>query len=322
MPTDVMRAPGVAKPSPGPNRDREFAFAIPFKPRRACADWGQAQADLRRTIRSARRAAGSKAVTVAVACHDEPELGDVRGDNVHVLRVPFAEPPDRWEGGRDKARKRRFVGAWLRQELGGDEVYVMFLDADDLVHKDILDYVLAHGHGSYVVDHGYVFDVKAGLLWHRRQGFHQTCGSSFVCRFARDELPSSWEDVDSPFAQFGASPDQRGHQLYHEVAAELGRAPAAFPFPAVVYTVNHSESLWAAKSGGARRSSSPRDFVWPAAARRILGEEFGAPDFARRLAGVGRVTHAFTRASSARLWARIEARRIRGARDGPSPPAG
>ena len=87
----------------------------------------------------------------------------------------------------------------------------MFLDADDLVHKDILAYVLAHAHGSYVVDQGYVLDLSSGVLWHRREGFHLTCGSSFVCRFARDELPSSWEDDASPFAQFGSALDQRGH---------------------------------------------------------------------------------------------------------------
>jgi hypothetical protein len=306
MPTEVMRAPGVANSTSEPSRRGQFAFAIPFKPRHACADWEQAQANLRRTIRSVRGAAVTEPAIVAIACHDEPELGDV-GADVHVLPVPFAEPADRRGGGRDKSNKRRFIGAWLRQALIGDEAYVMFLDADDLVRKNIIEYALAHGHGSYVVDHGYVFDVASGLLWHRRQGFHRTCGSSFVVRFTRDELPSSWEDTASPFGQFGSSPDQRGHPDYDQVASDLGRPPAALPFPAVVYTVNHGESLWGAKSGGRRSGSSPRDFVWPPAARRILGEEFGSPDLARRVAGAGRVTSAFAKAAGARLWARVPA---------------
>ena len=285
----------------------QFAFAIPFKPRSACTDWEQAQANLRRTIGSVRGAAVTEPAIVAVACHEEPELDLVSRDDVHVLPVPFAEPADRWAGGRDKSSKRRFVGAWLRQTLVEDELYVMFLDADDLVRKDIVEYSLAHGQGSYVVDQGYVCDVASGLLWHRRHGFHRTCGSSFVCRFKRDELPSSWEDTASPFAQFGSSPDQRGHPDYDQVASELGRPPAAVPFPAVVYTVNHSESLWGAKSGGRRSSSAPRDFVWPAAARRILGGEFSSPDLARQVAGATHVTSAFAKASGARLWARIPA---------------
>jgi hypothetical protein len=305
MPTGVMRAPDVVNS----NRRGQFAFSISFKPRSACADWEQAQANLRRTIRSARGVGLTGAAIVAVACHDEPELGDVGGKDVHVLRVPFAEPArDAKEGVRDMARKRRFIGAWLRKAFVSDEAYVMFLDADDLVHKDILDYVLTHGHGSYVVDQGYVLDLSSGVVWRRRQGFHLTCGSSFVCRFGRDELPSSWEDDASPFGQFGSSLDQRGHSNYDQVAAELGRPPAVLPFPGVVYTVNHSESLWRAKTGGRRSSPSPRDFVWPGDARRILEDEFGAPDLARRAAGLGRVSSAFARASGARLWASVRSR--------------
>jgi hypothetical protein len=300
-----LRAQGVARSTTYAMRQEQFAFAIPLKPRRACADWEQAQANLRRTIRSARGAA--EGGIVAVACHDEPELGDV-GEGVHVLRVPFAEPADRWEGGRDKSRKRRFLGAWLSDALLCDEAYVMFLDADDLVHQDLVAYALAHRSGSYVVDHGYIFDLASGLLWHRRQGFYRTCGSSFIFRFARRELPSSWRDVASPFGQFGTSPDQRGHPDYDQVAVELGRPPSAFPFPATVYLVNHSESLWAAKSRGRRRGGSPRDLVWATRARRLLCEEFGAPDLAGRVGGARRVARAFAAASSERLWARGRAR--------------
>ena len=305
-----MRAPGVDNSTSEPSSHGQFAFSISFKPRSACADWEQAQANLRRTIRSVRGAALTEAAIVAVACHDEPDLADV-GEDVHVLPVPFAEPLDQWEGVLDKARKRRFIGAWLRHALVADEVYVMFLDADDLVHKDLLEFILAHKHGSYVVDHGYVLDLASGLLWHRRREFHRTCGSSFVCRFARDELPSSWEDVASPFGQFGTPPDQRGHEDYDKVAAELGRPPAVLPFPAVVYTVNHSESLWAAKSGSRRSGSSPRDFVWPATARRVLGHQFAATDLADRLAGASQVTRAFARASGARIWERARGRASR-----------
>jgi hypothetical protein len=308
MPTEVM--PRLANLALKPSR-QQFAFAISFKPRSACTDWEEAQANLRRTIRSARAAAASSETAIlAVACHDEPELGET-SEAVHVLRVPFADPADRWQGIQDMARKRRFIGAWLRRMLPRAEPYVMFLDADDLVHKDIVEYVVAQGNGSYVVDQGYVLDLATGLLWHRRKGFQLTCGSSFVCRFARDELPSSWEDAASPFGQFGSLPDQRGHTNYDQVAAELGRPPAPVPFPAVVYTVNHSESLWAAKSGGRRSISSPRDVIWPREARRILAQDFSAPDLAQRSAELGRVSGAFTRAASDRVWARARSRASR-----------
>jgi hypothetical protein len=107
------------------------------------------------------------------------------------------------------------------------------------------------------VNDAYSFDLGRRLLQPRPEGFHWARSSSFVCRFSLDELPSSADDTTSAFAQFGASPDQRGHLEYPELATELGRPPAAFPFAAAVYVVNHPESTW---GGGARAASarSPR----------------------------------------------------------------
>src|SRR5204863_4913983 len=119
-----------------------------------------------------------------------------------------------------------------------------------------------------------------GLLTRRRSGFFETCGSSFVCRFARDELPTSWEDLEAPYSQFGTSPDQRGHREWHHLAAELGRPPSLVPFPSVVYLVNHGENLWSSKWGRSRSIDHPRALVPPGSARRVLTEDFGAADLA------------------------------------------
>jgi hypothetical protein len=290
----------------GPDVSARFVFAVSLKPRSACADWEQAQANLRRTIRSALQGAAGNTIVV-VACHDVPELDQQNGGAVRICPVSFPEPVDVSEGGRDKARKRRHIGAWLRGALLDDELHVMFLDADDLVHKDLVPYVLDHGHDSYLVDRGYVVDVASGLVRHRRTGFHLTCGSSFICRFARDELPSSWEDDASFYGQFGASPEQRGHQEYGQVAAGHGRAPVTVPFQAVAYLVNHGESMWAAKGRGKRRVAGPRELISSRAACRIVAEDFAAPDLARKLAGRGGVARAFVGASRRRLIERLSA---------------
>src|SRR5207253_1020671 len=123
-------------------------------------------------------------------------------------------------------------------------LYVMFLDADDLVHRDVVRHTLAGEHGSYLVNDAYTFDLSRRLLQRRPEGFDWARGSCFVCRFTIDELPTSADETTSAFAQFGASPDQRGHLEYPELATELGRAPVPFPFAAAVYTVNHPESTW------------------------------------------------------------------------------
>jgi hypothetical protein len=280
-----------------------FAFAIPFKPRSACVDWSSAQANLRRTVRAAARAAAVDDATIVVACHDQPDLGDAADGAVHVLPVPFVEPTESGDRGRDKARKRRFIGAWLRERLNGDSIFVMFLDADDLVRKDVVRHVLSTGHDSYLVRDAYSIDLTRLVLQHRQQGFSWARGSSFICRFARDELPTSADDLASPFSRFGAAPEQSGHAEYPRLASELGRPPEPFPFPAVVYTVNHPESTWGQRSGS-RRRLEPRDVVWPSEARRILAQDFSAPDLSDKLAGLLPTLVAFSQASAARLPAK------------------
>lgn len=283
-----------------------FVFAIALKPKSASSDWQRVETNLRRTIRSAR--ASDPTATVIVACHDEPELGE-NEEGAVSLRVPFPEPSGPQEGGRDKAAKRRHAAAWLRETMGEDEAaYVMFLDADDLVHRDLVAHVRATREASYLVRSGYIADVERRLLRHRRTDFHKTCGSSFVFRFSRDELPTSWDDLSSPFSRFGSAPDQRGHPEYDQVAKELGRPPASMPFPAVTYVVNHAESLWSAKGRGLRSVGAVQDLVPPWRARRILRDDFAAPDLADAVSGYGFGSAVFD-AASGQARARLARRR-------------
>jgi hypothetical protein len=108
-----------------------------------------------------------------------------------------------------------------------------------------------------------------------------------VSRFARPELPTAWDDLSAPFSQFGSSPEQRGHPEYDQVAAELGCPPVPFPFPAVIYVVNHAESLWSAKGRGQRPVGALQDLVPPHRARRVLDHDFSAPDLAAALTSYG-----------------------------------
>jgi hypothetical protein len=279
-----------------------FAFAIPLKARSACSDWEAAQRNLRRTVLSVQAAAADDGLIV-VACHDEPDLASA-GDNVHVLPVTFPEPTNMQDAGRDKARKRRAIGAWLRETLESP-VYIMFLDADDLVHRDVVRHALAHGNGSYLVSDAYSFDLRRRILQHRSRGFPWAGGSCFVCRFTPDELPTSDEDTTSVFAQFGAAPDQRGHLEYPELATELGRPPVPFPFGAALYVVNHRESTWGRRTG-AQRPVVPRELVWPKAARRILADDFSAPDLADDAAGTLATLGPFARASTQRVPGKLQ----------------
>src|SRR5437867_11358242 len=114
-----------------------LAVAISLKPRTVSNNWDVVQSNLRRTIGSI-RSSHSADIMIVIACHDEPNLGAASGGDIDILRVPFAEGGlDALQMGEDKFRKRRYIGAWLREILNGEGIYVMFLDAVELIHKAV-----------------------------------------------------------------------------------------------------------------------------------------------------------------------------------------
>lgn len=279
-----------------------FVFVIPFKPRAVSDNWEMAQEDLRRTIRSI-RGTQSTEYLIVIACHDAPDLREHSGIDLCLLTVPFAADTV-LQGHVDKARKRHFIGAWLRENLKADDVYVMFLDADDLVHRDIVGYVLSDDNRrSYVVEKGYEYDCRTGIVARRMQTFHQGCGSCYIVYFLKEELPRSWDDMDCAYTQFG------GHKEYHAVAARLGKNADPIPFYAVIYLANHSESLRLKRTGGKLRELDLYNLVWPGEAKAILLNDFSLRDVDRRvtgLAGIGSFASGLLATSFRRIKRRVK----------------
>jgi hypothetical protein len=292
----------------------KFVFAISFKPRAVSDDWEVAQENLRQTIRSIR--GNQKAeYLIVIACHDVPDLREDSGSDLHVLVVPYATEFDVLQRRfdvltrEDKVRKRYYIGAWLRENLRAAGVYVMFLDADDYVHKDIVGHVLSHDNRrSYFAEKGYEYDCSAGILG--RRIFTGGFGSCFISYFSKEELPRSWDDKDSPYTQFS------DHANFRTVAAGQGKHADSIPFDAVVYLSNHSESL-RRKRGLKRRELELFNLVWPSQAKAILLNDFSLRDVDRAVSGlagigsffVGVLASAFRRAHSR---AKAYALRLRG----------
>jgi hypothetical protein len=274
-----------------------FIFAISFIPRAVCSNWERAQANLRRTIKSI-RGMSRKDYRIVVACHEFPDLADLHGSDLELLLAPFPIETDLMRRGADKIRKRRLIGSWLRERLGEDGAYVMFLDADDLVHRDLVDHILRDDNRrSYIAEAGYIFDATTGLLEQRRARFYTTCGSCFVCWFGRDDLPLSFEDADCLYSQFDL------HREFKEMAARLGRPSEPFPFPAVVYLANHEESL-RVKQFVRMREVDLFKLVWPRKATQVLEQDFSCADVAGTVARPWPFISGVALSSIRQLWHR------------------
>jgi hypothetical protein len=126
-----------------------------------------------------------------------------------------------------------------------------------------------------------------------------------VFRFARGELPTSWDDLSAPFSQFGSALDQRGHPEYDSGAADPGRPRIAFS--AVTYVVNHAESLWRVKARGQRPVGAVQDLGPPSRARRVLSDDSAA--LAKASSGYRALGRAAVRAANAQaqLLGRLKA---------------
>lgn len=180
-------------------------------------------------------------VRVIVCGHDRPQIQEMDDPRVEFLVSDIPRPRSPKEYRRDKMRKRRII-AYRFREIGGG--YLMPIDADDLVRKDLVEYVLSDDNGrGYSIRNGFAWDYKNDIVapvpgaWDAT--FDQICGSSAVFYFSEEDLPNP------------ATPDEEGavfdmfvnHAYWRVTSQELGRPLQDVPFPAAVYVVNHSQNI-------------------------------------------------------------------------------
>src|SRR5690606_8873554 len=140
----------------------------------------------------------------------------------------------------DKSFKRRIIAAEARAMGGG---YFFPLDADDLVHRDVVAHVLAdHNERGYVMTSGYAEDYQGGKLapipgaW--TLNYDRVCGSAIVLHFEPDDLPPSPESKEHVYF------DLFSHHAYWAGTAEEYRGPLdPLPFAAGVYALNTGQNI-------------------------------------------------------------------------------
>jgi hypothetical protein len=115
----------------------------------------------------------------------------------------------------------------VREKGGG---FVMSVDADDVVHKDLAAFAAAHPEtNGWMIRRGYSYSEGSRWVeWHN--DFHLRCGTSHIIRLAPEELP---EDLTGPAE--GCFVLRRGHHLMAAYLAEIGRPLDVVPFPGAIY---------------------------------------------------------------------------------------
>lgn len=132
-------------------------FCIPLKPKAKCSDWLRVCNNLSRTLESIKNQAGWNDNKVIIACHERPIL-KIEGVNIEYVLADWDVKDVIGKKYKDKSLKLKKLGVALQRHVNE---YVMLLDADDLVSRNLSNFVheTAHDHG-YCVERGYTFDVK------------------------------------------------------------------------------------------------------------------------------------------------------------------
>lgn len=257
--------------------DRRVFFAIPLVGRKDEAQWARVNELLALTIGSISNQTSGN-FTALVCGHDVPDCLTNRDlVNVEFLPADFARPQTIAEGRQDKNRKRRAIAVEVRRRGGG---YFMYLDADDLIHRDLVRTISDDDNGiGYLITRGYVLDYGNRRMapipgaWDKR--FDEVCGSSGVVLYEKRDLPREGYpgEIDRSLLYFRI----RNHTEFRSSEVRSGKNMTSIDFPAAVYCINNSINI---SSTLVRTEQRERQLIDKIAERRITNLDAIRRDFA------------------------------------------
>jgi hypothetical protein len=159
---------------------------------------------------------------------------------INVIQVDFPIPQDREGMMLDKTDKVKRGLMAVRQHGGG---YVMVVDADDRVHRDVAAWANDHpSTNGWYVDTGYIHPAGTSILY-RWPEFHRICGTSLVIRWEEEDLPRTMGEETQMFRDIILD----GHDTAARTLSEQGRPLTALPFPGACYITDTADN-WSGAS--------------------------------------------------------------------------
>ncbi|MEZ0050767.1 hypothetical protein ABIA30_001765 [Mycobacterium sp. MAA66] len=218
------------------------------------ADYGRAEAFLQGTLASIANQSSDEYVTIVVG-NQRPSF--TLPDRTHFVEVDFPAPtghrgprtgmaPFIW----DKGTK---IGVGLAAARAFAPEYVMFVDSDDFVHRDIAAFTHANpGHDGWMIARGWMYSRSRNAYALRRNLF-RICGSSFILPLEAYQvspdltIASTQHEIADAFGDDQMEEILAGHRYAVQWWRERGRMLEPLPFPGAVYQVdtgeNHSGSM-------------------------------------------------------------------------------
>ncbi len=216
-----------------------FNFIIPLKSREASRDWERVVKFFTATLHSIMNST-CQDFRILVACHDVPKTPYNESDKIVFLKAPFPPHMGCRKYRLDKLCKLR-LGALEVRKLGGG--YLMPMDADDLISKNLVEYALKseHPHG-YIINKGYELDYRQQRVRHCPR-YHLICGSSIIMKVDKFDLPDSLIIEQERGTTYFDRMIYPSHRLSEQVSGEFKRPLEFVPFRAGVYVIDTGENI-------------------------------------------------------------------------------
>ncbi|WP_438766464.1 glycosyltransferase family A protein [Kushneria sp. TE3] len=219
-----------------------FYFGIPLRAKASSRNWTLVCNNLERTLMSLARQS-RRDFRVVIACHERPEIDTCGLDVEFVIAETPAPAVDainhKGQPVNDKPLKKCLLGLALARQVR-HSFYYMHLDADDLIHPELVATTLDDDNRrGYLIEKGVLFDCanrRFALASAERMPFWRHCGSCAVVYFTPRELPESISDKRCYFVQF-----QR-HREYADLCKQHGRPLTPLEDYMAVYLINHGEN--------------------------------------------------------------------------------
>lgn len=207
-----------------------LAFVVPLQSPAVSRDWDLVSRLCVRTLGSVLQQRDASFLALLVC--NEPPRNLQRHPALKVIH--FDGPPPATQAGRmmDKWLK---VRRGLLELVGIDPLYVMVVDADDCVHRDLARWttpsLAPHG---WILETGYVRNHGSRWLLKRR-AFDAICGTSSIVRCQPHDLPRDMSDDSSIVLR-------SGHTGIRRACAARGTPLRPLPFVGAVYNTATGEN--------------------------------------------------------------------------------
>ncbi|SFA91346.1 hypothetical protein SAMN05421688_1704 [Poseidonocella pacifica] len=223
---DLRTAPRLRQPE-------RVVFVIPVVGRRLIEDWAAVEARLQATVAGLLSQSDSRWEAL-ICCEDMPDLPWSR-TLFHLPYVKADESFDKWD------KLRHLVNAATDR---GPEGYLMPLDADDLLHPELVATLLRDASpNGYLMRRGYLYDVSErqiaianprSLMAPNQRAFWKLCGSCAAFPL----LPG-----DPKSKNFLSGAVSYEHRMFEYLARLAGRPLTPVDTPLVCYMTNHGNNF-------------------------------------------------------------------------------